>query len=103
RFLELDPKNAQVHYEIAQILIDRGEYAAATGELEAAPAGGPKMAAARNALGVVALNQGNLPSAEAQIRQALELKPDVRLAHFNLALLGEKRNSPATPGADNAE
>ena len=25
RFLELDPKNAQVHYEIAQILIDRGK------------------------------------------------------------------------------
>ena len=29
RFLELDPKNAQVHYEIAQILIDRGEWATA--------------------------------------------------------------------------
>ena len=28
RFLELDPKNAQVHYEIAQIMIDRGDWAA---------------------------------------------------------------------------
>jgi tetratricopeptide (TPR) repeat protein len=61
------------------------------------------MAAARNALGVVALNQGNLPSAEAQIRQALEMKPDVRLAHFNLALLAEKRKRPATAEAEYCE
>ncbi len=33
RFLELDPKNAQVRYEIAQIMIDRGEFATATAEL----------------------------------------------------------------------
>ena len=103
RFLELDPKSAQVHYEIAQILIDRGEYATATSELQAALRIEPKMAAARNALGVVALNQGNLPSAETQIRQALEMKPDVRLAHFNLALLAEKRNDPATAEAEYAK
>src|SRR6185503_15052166 len=90
RFLDLDPKNAQVHYEIAQIMIDRGDFATAASEL----------AAARNALGVVALNQGNLPSAEAQIRQALEMKPDVRLAHFNLALLAEARKDAATAQAE---
>jgi hypothetical protein len=33
RFLELDPKNAQVHYEIAQIMIDRGDYRQAAAEL----------------------------------------------------------------------
>src|SRR5206468_8429985 len=36
----------------------------------------------------------------AEIRRALELKPDVRLAHFNLALLAEKRNDPATAQAE---
>ena len=58
RFLELDPKNAQVHYEIAQILIDRGDFGEAPGELQQALQVEPKMAAARNALGVVALNKG---------------------------------------------
>jgi arylsulfatase A-like enzyme/Tfp pilus assembly protein PilF len=100
RFLELDPKNAQVHYEIAQILIDRGELATAATELQAALAVEPKMAAARNALGVVALNQGDLASAEKQIRQALDMKPDVRLAHYNLALLAETRNDLVTAQAE---
>ena len=100
RFLELDPKNAQVHYEIAQIMIDRAEFAVASDELHKALTVEPKMAAARNALGVVALNQGNLAFAETEIRQALEMKSDVRLAHYNLALLAEKRKDPATAQAE---
>jgi arylsulfatase A-like enzyme/Tfp pilus assembly protein PilF len=96
RFLQLDPKNAQVHYEIAQILIDRKQTAEARRELNEALAVQPTMAAARNALGVVALNEGDLDGAEREIRAALEMKPDVRLAHFNLALLAEKRGDPAT-------
>ena len=51
----------------------------------------PKLAAARNALGVVALKRGDLPGAEREIRAAIAEKPDVRLAHFNLALLAEER------------
>ena len=39
RFLQLDPKNAQVHYEIAQILIDRGQNAAPRRELHAGAGG----------------------------------------------------------------
>ena len=35
RFMELDPKNAQIRYEAAQILIDRGELAEARAELPA--------------------------------------------------------------------
>ena len=42
RFLELDPKNAQVHYEVAQILIDKRELAEATRELEQALAVEPE-------------------------------------------------------------
>jgi arylsulfatase A-like enzyme/Tfp pilus assembly protein PilF len=100
RFLELDPKNAQVHYEIAQIMIDREQYADAGNELRQAMAVEPKMAAARNALGVVALNQGDLPLAEREIRQAIEMKPDIRLAHYNLALLAEKRRDAQTAQAE---
>ncbi len=51
----------------------------------------PKLAAARNALGVVALKRGDAATAEREIRAAIAEKPDVRLAHFNLALLAEER------------
>jgi tetratricopeptide (TPR) repeat protein len=49
------------------------------------------VAAARNALGVVAIKRGDLTGAEGHIRAALAQKPDVRLAHFNLALIAEQR------------
>ena len=49
----------------------------------------PKLAAARNALGVLALRRGDLGAAEREIRAAIDEKPDVRLAHYNLALLAE--------------
>src|SRR5213078_2041593 len=52
----------------------------------------PKLAAARNALGVVALKRGDVARAEREIHAAIEEKPDVRLAHFNLALVAEQRN-----------
>jgi len=91
RFMELDPKNAQIRYEAAQILIDGGNLDEARRELTQALALEPKLAAARNALGVLALRRGDLAGAEREIRAAIEEKSDVRLAHFNLALLAEQR------------
>src|SRR5258707_11742268 len=55
RFMELEPKNAQIRYEAAQIMIDNGELDAAHAELVHALELEPKLAAARNALGVIAL------------------------------------------------
>jgi len=91
RFMELDPKNAQIRYEAAQILIDGGNLDEARRELTQALALEPKLAAARNALGVLALRRGDISGAEREIRAAIEEKPDVRLAHFNLALLAEQQ------------
>src|SRR5439155_515608 len=51
----------------------------------------PKLAAARNALGVLALKRGDLAGADREIRAAIAEKPDVRLAHYNLALLAEQQ------------
>jgi len=51
----------------------------------------PKLAAARNALGVLALRRGDVGGAEKEIRAAIVQKPDVRLAHYNLALLAEQQ------------
>jgi len=91
RFMELDPKNAQIRYEAAQILIDDGKLDEARRELTQALVLEPKLAAARNALGVLALRRGDLAGAEREIRAAIAEKPDVRLAHYNLALLAEQQ------------
>jgi arylsulfatase A-like enzyme/Tfp pilus assembly protein PilF len=91
RFMELDPKNAQIRYEAAQILIDGGKLDEARQELTQALALEPTLAAARNALGVLALRRGDLAGAEREIRAAIDERADVRLAHFNLALLAEQR------------
>ncbi len=91
RFMELDPKNAQIRYEAAQILIDNGKLDEAQAELAHALQIEPKLAAARNALGVLALRRGDLGAAEREIRAAIAQKPDVRLAHYNLALLAEQQ------------
>ncbi|MEP6467838.1 MAG: sulfatase-like hydrolase/transferase, partial [Parafilimonas sp.] len=91
RFMELDPRNAQIRYEAAQILIDGGKLEEARQELVQALALEPKLAAARNALGVLALRRGDLAGAEREIRAAIQEKADVRLAHYNLALLAEQQ------------
>ena len=104
RFLELDPKNAQVHYEIAQILIDRGELggrghgAAGGARGRAEDGGGAQRARGRRA-------EPGRPAVRRNARSARRstMKPDVRLAHFNLALLAEKRNDPATAEAEYAK
>ena len=98
RFMQLDPSNAQIRYEAAQILIDRGRLAEARAQLEQALKLQPSMAAARNALGVVALKNGDAAAAEREIRSAIALKADARLAHFNLALLAEQRGDLSTGG-----
>jgi len=41
--------------------------------------------------GVIALQRGDVDGAERTIREALAAKPTVRLAHYNLALIAEKR------------
>jgi choline-sulfatase len=96
RFLELDPKNSQVRYQVAQILIDRGELNEASRLLTEALQLEPKMVAARNALGVVALRKGNPALAEQEIRAAIAQRRDMRLAHFNLALIAEQRRDYRT-------
>ena len=54
------------------------------------------MAAARNALGIVAIREGDFARGEKEIEAALAAKPDVRLAHYNLALLAEQRHDLTT-------
>jgi len=45
-----------------------------------------QMAAAHNSLGALRLKQGDIDAGEREIRRALADRPDLALAHFNLAL-----------------
>jgi tetratricopeptide (TPR) repeat protein len=96
RYLQIDPKDAYVHYQIGELWMDRGDLAKAEQVFRHALEIDPKVAAARNALGVIALERGNLPEAERLIREAIATKEDVRLARFNLALIAEKRGDIRT-------
>ena len=51
----------------------------------------PKMGAALNSLGVIALSRGDSDAAEGLVRRGLELEPDLRTGKFNLARIREAR------------
>jgi arylsulfatase A-like enzyme/Tfp pilus assembly protein PilF len=91
RFLERDPANAEVRFELAQVLLDAGDSAAAESELATVAQVAPGLARARQALGALRLERGDLGEAERQIRAALEAQPDVPMAHFHLALIAERQ------------
>lgn len=91
RFLENDPANAQVRFELAQMLLDAKQTGAAEAELQLLLQQEPSMAVARHALGAVRLERGQAEEAERDIRAALAAKADIRMAHFHLALIAEGR------------
>ena len=92
RFMELDPKNAQIRYEAAQILIDSGKLDEARTRADAgadarAEAGRRAQRARRRSRCSAATS----PARSARFARRSTQKPDVRLAHFNLALLAEQQ------------
>lgn len=91
RFLEHDAANAQVRFELAQVLLDAKDTAAAESELQVLLQSAPTMAVARHALGALRLERGQTDEAERDIRAALVEQPEIRLAHFHLALIAEGR------------
>jgi tetratricopeptide (TPR) repeat protein len=95
RYLDHDPANAQVRFELAQALIDAKQPAAAELELQALLARDSSMALARAALGALRLDRGEVSEAEREIQAALSTKPDIRMAHFHLALIAESRGQLA--------
>jgi choline-sulfatase len=91
RYLQLDPKDAYVRYQMGEIWLDRGNREKAEALFRQALELDSQVAAAKNALGVIALDRGDVAGAERLVREALAIKPKVRLAHYNLALIAEKR------------
>lgn len=91
RYVQIDPKNAYVRYQIGEIYLDRDDRVKAEADFRAALAIDPKLAPAHVALGALAFERGDAAGADRQLREALAIKQDVRLAHYNLALMAEEQ------------
>ena len=96
-YLTIDPKDAYVRYQMGEIWLDRGDLDRAEKLFREALQMDDHVAPAKNALGgdrVQARRPRRRPARLA--REALELRSDVRLAHYNLALIAETRGDLAT-------
>ena len=96
RYLETDPKNAWIRYQLGELYVELDQLEKAERAFQQSLIDDTRVAIARNALGVVAIKRGDLAKAEEHIRAAIAQKPDVRLAHFNLALIAEQRGQTQT-------
>jgi predicted TPR repeat methyltransferase len=82
--VELDPQDAEAHYNLGIILQDLGKLDEAETSYRKAIALNPQDAEAHNNLGILLKDQGRLKEAEASCRQAIALKSDYAEAHYNL-------------------
>lgn len=97
--LTLAPKNTMTHCWLAEILLDREEYAAAQHCCENALAAQPGFARAHHGLGNVLCRQGDFAAAAASYRKAIALTPQQAEFHFGLGYalnrLGDSREARA--------
>ena len=86
----LDPKSGKADWQIADILMRRGDHAGAANILQATltdkkvdrPSFLIKLAEAE-------IEQGRHEDAERRLREAIELRPDAAMAHYDLGLIAE--------------
>ena len=101
RVLALDPKSGKADWQIADILMRRGEHARAAAVLDAAlrektvdrPSFLIKLAEAD-------IEQRRYDEAERRLREAIELRPDAALAHYDLGLIAEARGDAGRAAAE---
>jgi tetratricopeptide (TPR) repeat protein len=84
---ELDPDNAQWHYNLSLALSRLGETQSQEAELEKALRLDPRMDFAHNDLGLVHLSEGSMKQAEGDFKTALEINPEFAEAQNNLAIV----------------
>ena len=97
QYLAKDPKNAWVRYQLGELFVELDRLDRAEQAFRQSLADDTRVASARNALGVIALKRGDMRAGGAgDPRRASQQKPDVKLAHFNLALIAEARGDLAT-------
>lgn len=94
RALEIDPAHADTHVNLGRLLHDAGDAAAAELHYRDALEAGPSATAAFD-LAIALEDQGRLGEAGRAYRRAIALDPDFIDAHYNLAMLLEKRGRKA--------
>ena len=82
--LRVDPKDAELHDDVALLYLGVGQMAPAVRHFEASVALKPESAAAHFNLGTVLAQAGRLDDAVTAFRAALARRPDYALAHNNL-------------------
>lgn len=87
RALELNPKDAKLHYNLSLALDRAGDFAAERKELEQAVELDPNLAVAHNQLGLLALQHGQIAAAEQGFKKALSIDPKYAEAQSNLGVL----------------
>ena len=82
--LRTDPRNAELHDDVAVLYLDGGRAAEAVRHFEAVAALRPTSAAACFNLGTALAQTGRLDEAAAMLRTALERQPEYPIADINL-------------------
>ncbi len=84
KLLAIAPDDYVAHFNLAWLANREGQTDEAVRHLRSALAGEPKNAEARNALGSLYLDQGNLQAAETELSEAIRLDPKLAWAYYNL-------------------
>ena len=87
RALELNPQNADAHFNLANVLQSRGELNEAMVHYREALKINPGMAEAHSNYGAALYKIGKQDEAKAHLKQALRINPDYVEAHNNLGLI----------------
>ena len=82
--LHVDPKDAELHDDVALLYMGVGQMASAVRHFEASVTLKPDSAAAHFNLGTALAQAGRLPEAVTALRAAIERRPGYALAHGNL-------------------
>ena len=90
-----DPKNAHVRYQMGELFVDLGRLDEADSAFRQALSDDTRWPRRATRSASSRCRRGDMRRAEQEIRAALAEKPDVRLAHFNLALVAEAARRPA--------
>jgi Flp pilus assembly protein TadD len=96
RSLQIKPDNPTAWLNLGMVYLGGNEPMRALAAVAQAVVHAPQDPVARNYLGVAAGRNGWFDAAEAELRRAVELRPDYADAHFNLAVFCLERTPPAT-------
>lgn len=96
RSMQIKPDNPTAWLNLGMIYLGRNEPMRALASIAQAVVHSPNDPVARNYLGVAAGRNRWFDAAEAELRRAIELRPDYADAHFNLAVFCLERVPPAT-------